>query len=126
MSTIAVIARVALGVAFIVAAVAKIAQGRAWVQQASAIGTPRAVATALPWVELALGAMVAAGVWPPWPAVAAIGVLAAFTAWILGHLSAGRHPPCACFGALSSEPLSWWHVGRNAALMALGVLASLA
>lgn len=126
MSTIATIARVVFGAAFVVAAAAKIGQGREWVRQASAIGIPRIAATALPWTELALGATVAAGVWSPWPAAAAIGLLAAFTAWIVTHLAAGRHPPCACFGAVSTAPLSWWHVARNTVLVALGIVAALA
>ena len=126
MSTIATIARVVLGATFLVAAVAKIGQGRGWVQQASSMGAPRLVAKALPWIELVLGATLAAGVRPPWPAAIAIGLLTAFTVWIVAHLAAGRHPPCACFGAASTAPLSWRHAARNVALMAIGIVAALA
>ena len=126
MSTIAAVARIVLGVVFIAAGGTKISRGRDWSEEAAALGTPKAVAPALPWVELVLGATVVAGVLNPWPSVIAIGLLAAFTAWIVAHLSAGRHPPCACFGALSTAPLSWRHVGRNAGLIAVGVVAALA
>lgn len=115
------VARVTLGVAFVIAAAAKIAAGRTWVDQAASGGSPRPVAAAVPWVELVLGATLTAGLAEPWPAVAAAGLLVAFTVWIVSRLIAGLHPPCGCFGALSAGPLSWWHVGRNAVLLALAV-----
>jgi uncharacterized membrane protein YphA (DoxX/SURF4 family) len=118
------VARVTVGVVFLIAAVAKLALGRPWVVQASSSGTPRAFAAVVPWIELAVGAALAAGVAEPWPAVAAAALLVAFTVWIVSRLAAGRHPPCACFGAVSAGPLSWWHVARNAALLALAVAAA--
>jgi uncharacterized membrane protein YphA (DoxX/SURF4 family) len=119
------IARVVLGAVFVVSGLAKIASGARWTAQASGLGVPRAIAAALPWVELALGAAVASGLADPWPAVAAIAVLAVFTAWIVVHLARGQHPPCACFGSLSLAPLSWRHVVRNGVLLALGTLSLL-
>jgi hypothetical protein len=38
----------------------------------------------------------------------------------------GRHPPCACFGALSRRPIGWGSVVRNLVLLALAVTAALA
>jgi uncharacterized membrane protein YphA (DoxX/SURF4 family) len=122
-ASIADIARLALGVALLVAAVAKIAAGRRWTDQAAGLGVPRPIATALPWTELVVGASVAAGIAEPWPAVLAIVLLVAFTVWIVVHLARGDHPPCACFGALSAAPLSWWHVARNGLLVLLGVFS---
>ena len=122
-STAADLSRIVLGVALLAAGVAKVAQGREWGRQAAATGTPALLARAVPWLELVIGAAVTAGVWWPWPAVAGIGLVIAFTAWIVAQLAAGRRPPCACFGALSAEPLSWWHVGRNGVLVALGLIA---
>jgi len=125
-STIATVARIALGLAFVAAAFTKIGQGRAWMAQAVAVGTPRLVATSLPWVELALGAALVAGLASPWPAVGAIAMLGLFTAWIVSQLAAGRRPPCACFGALSTRPLSWWQVARNGGLVLLGAVSVVA
>lgn len=122
-SLIANVARVALGLALVVAAVAKLAAGVRWVDQAATLGVRRPIAVALPWFELTVGATVAAGLAEPWPAVIAVGLLVVFTAWIAVHLVRGDHPPCACFGALSAAPLSWWHVARNVALIALGALS---
>jgi uncharacterized membrane protein YphA (DoxX/SURF4 family) len=124
-SLIADIARVLLGLAILVAAIAKIASGQRWVDQASALGVTRSLAVVLPWFELAVGAAVVTGVAEPWPAAIAVGLLVVFTAWIVIHLVRGEHPPCACFGSFSSAPLSWWHAARNVALIALGVAAVL-
>jgi hypothetical protein len=125
-SLIADIARVLLGLAILVAAIAKIASGRRWVDQASALGVTRSLAVVLPWFELVVGAAVVTGVAEPWPAVIAVGLLVAFTAWIAIRLVRGEHPPCACFGSFSAAPLSWWHAARNVVLIAIGVVAAVA
>ena len=117
------VARVVLGVAMLTAGVAKIAQGRAWAAQAVANRIPVLVARGVPWLELATGAAVVSGAGSPWPTVVGIVLIVAFTAWIVAQLAAGRHPPCACFGALSATPLRWWHAARNVALIAIGVIA---
>jgi uncharacterized membrane protein YphA (DoxX/SURF4 family) len=122
-SLITDLARVALGLALVVAAITKIAAGSRWVDQAAAIGVSQRLAAVLPWLELVIGAAVVAGVAEPWPAAIAVGLLTIFTAWIAIHLVRGEHPPCACFGAFSAAPLSWWHVARNGVLIGLGVLA---
>jgi uncharacterized membrane protein YphA (DoxX/SURF4 family) len=122
-ATLPDLARVALGVALVVAAVAKVVAGAAWVDQAANVGVPRLIAVCLPWVELAVGSAVVAGVAEPWPAAIAVALLAVFTGWIVVHLARGQHPPCACFGALSTAPLSWWHAARNGVLLGLGVVA---
>ena len=120
------IARIVLGVALLVAGVAKVGQGRAWVAQAAANGIPNVVARGVPWLELVTGATIASGVASPWPAVVGVALVGAFTVWIVAQLAGDRHPPCACFGALSAEPLTWWHGARNAVLIALGVVAVVA
>jgi uncharacterized membrane protein YphA (DoxX/SURF4 family) len=124
-SLVADLARVALGIALVVAAIAKVAAGTRWVDQAAALGVHRLIAAVLPWFELVIGAALVAGLAEPWPAAIAIGLLAIFTAWIAIHLVRGEHPPCACFGSFSAAPLSWWHVARNGALIALGALATI-
>jgi uncharacterized membrane protein YphA (DoxX/SURF4 family) len=122
-SLITDLARVALGVALLVAAVTKIGAGTRWIDQATSLGVSRPIAVVLPWFELVTGAALVAGLAEPWPATIAVGLLAIFTAWIAVHLLRGERPPCACFGSFSVAPLSWWHVARNGALIALGVLA---
>jgi uncharacterized membrane protein YphA (DoxX/SURF4 family) len=122
-STFAAAARVLLGVAVLVAGGTKIAAMRRWRDEARGLGVPQQLAVALPWIEVAIGALIVSGFAAPWPTVAALGVLGAYTLWIVGLLVRGRHPPCACFGALSAAPLSWRHVARNGVLIVLGALA---
>ena len=119
-------AALVLGALFIGAGVSKVALGGAWPAQAARLGTPRLVAVAVPWVEIVVGAAVAARLGMPWPSVAALALLVAFTTLLVTRLAAGDHPPCACFGAWSTRPLSWTHVARNAALMALAIVAIVA
>jgi methylamine utilization protein MauE len=122
-SLITDLARVALGIALLAAAIAKIGAGARWLDQATSLGVWRPIAVGLPWFELVTGAAVVAGVAEPWPVAIAVGLLAIFTAWIVVHLVRGEHPPCACFGSLSVAPLSWWHVARNGALIVLGMVS---
>ena len=116
-------AATALGVVFVGAGVSKAVMGTAWTSQAQRLGTPRRVAAAVPWIEIVVGAAVAARLAIPWSAIAALALLTAFTAVLVARLASGDHPPCACFGAWSTRPLSWWHVVRNGAMMALAVIA---
>lgn len=87
------------------------------------MGAPPFVVSTLPWVELALGGLLIAQVARRVAAVAAIALLVAFTTVIVRRLRAGEHPPCACFGAWSTRPLSAGHVARNCVLLALCVVA---
>lgn len=121
-SYVANVAGITLGVLFLIAGVAKIGAGERWWAQAADLGVPRPVAAAVPWLEIAIGTTVAFRVAVPWPAVAAIALLLAFTVFIVARLGDGERPPCACFGVWSAAPLSGWHVARNICMIALGVL----
>jgi hypothetical protein len=72
----------------------------------------------LPWIEIGLGALLAAQLGLPWTAYAAAGLLTAFTLWLVTH----RGVPCACFGAWSRRPAGWVDVARNVALIAIAVV----
>jgi hypothetical protein len=120
---LAAAARVLLGATLLAAGGTKIQAWRRWLAQARSLDVLPAVAVALPWFEVALGALIVSGFAAPWPTVVALGLLGVYTVWIVGLLVRGRHPPCTCFGAWSAAPLSWWHVARNGALMLLGLLA---
>ena len=56
-----------------------------------------------------------------------VAMLAVFTAVYASHLLAGASPACGCFGRLMEhlrgEALAPWLIGRNLALMLLGVLS---
>jgi uncharacterized membrane protein YphA (DoxX/SURF4 family) len=120
---IATIAAVALGLVLVVAGASKVAMGPAWPAQASSLGVPRGIAVVVPWVEVSVGAVLAVGILEPWPAAAAVLLVAAFTAVVVVNLVRGRRPVCACFGSLSARPIGWATVARNAVLLALGLVA---
>lgn len=123
MNTVAIVASVALGLAFLVAGGSKLAAGAAWPVQAAALGAPRVTIPIVPWVEIAIGASLVVQLFAPIPALAAMSLLVVFTALIARRLAAGEHPVCACFGAWSASPIGAGHLVRNGALLALGVLA---
>jgi uncharacterized membrane protein YphA (DoxX/SURF4 family) len=117
-----VVARVVLGVVFVVAGASKVAAGRAWPAQAARLGVPGWLARVVPWFELIVGAatVVAPG---KLPAAVALVTLAVFTSVLVHSLRLGRRPPCACFGAWSAQPLGWRHVLRNATFALVAVVA---
>ena len=123
MNTLAVVASVVVGATFVVAGAAKLAAGKGWTGQAAGLGVPSRLASVVPFVELTVGALLVVQIWRPWPAVAALALLVAFTVLIAAHLRAGRRPACACFGAWTATPLGWRHLARNAVLLALAGLA---
>jgi hypothetical protein len=53
-------------------------------------------------------------------------MLLAFTVVLVVRLCQGRRPPCACFGALTTKPIGWGNVLRNAAFLAIAVAIALA
>ena len=123
MDTIAFVASIIVGVAFVVAGGSKIAAGASWPAQARGLGAPTWTIPFVPWVEIVVGALLIAQAVPPWPAVAALVMLGAFTALIVNSLAHGRHPPCACFGAWSAKPIGPAHLARNGVLIVVALLA---
>ncbi|MFZ0325080.1 MAG: MauE/DoxX family redox-associated membrane protein, partial [Actinomycetes bacterium] len=127
MEAIALIARLALAVTFAVSAVAKLRDREGARQAVADFGVPESlvaiVAVALAPLELASAVLLMTtdlGV----VGGAALGgaMLLAFTVAIVVNLQRGNRVDCHCFGAMSTKPLSWWSVGRNAALLVLAAL----
>ncbi len=118
------VAELAIGAVFVVAGASKVARSREWPAQAADLGAPGWLAPLVPWWEMALGALLVVGLLSPWAALLAIVTLVSFTVAIVVQLRRGRHPRCACFGAWSAAPLGARHVWRNAAFIAVAVLAA--
>jgi len=95
----------------------------AWPATAAAFGTPRLLIPVVPWAEVVLGALLVAQVGGPWTPLAALVLLAGFTAAVGWHLVRGDRVPCACFGAASSRPVDGVTLARNLALCALALAA---
>jgi uncharacterized membrane protein YphA (DoxX/SURF4 family) len=120
---IPIAASIVVGVVFLVAGASKIAAGAEWPVQARGLGAPAVTIPLVPWVEIAIGAILVVQVARQPAALAATAMLVVFTVLIVMQLAQGRRPPCACFGAWSAKPLGAGHVARNVALIALSVLA---
>lgn len=120
-----IVASVLLGVVFVLSGIAKVAAMPQWRSQADGLGVPDLVASGLPFAELAIGALMVAQIARRPIAIVAGALLIAFTTLLVVRLSQGRHPPCACFGVLSSKPISWTHVVRNALFIALAAVVGL-
>jgi uncharacterized membrane protein YphA (DoxX/SURF4 family) len=122
-STIASIASLLVGAAFVVAGGSKLAAGELWPAQARELGAPSVTISVVPWAELCVGAALIAGLVRPVAAVAALVMLVAFTGLIGLRLAEGKRPACACFGAWSSTPIGPMHLVRNGVLIVLAVIA---
>lgn len=120
------IAAILLGAAFLAAGGAKIAAGPAWPTQAAALGAPALVVPFVPWLEILVGATLAAQIARPVMAGVATVMLLAFTTLLVVRLAQGKRPPCACFGSWSAKPLGWKHLVRNAVLLTLALVAAAA
>ena len=119
---IAAACRVAVGTVFLVSGAFKI-RDRQWPDAAMRFGAPRLLVPVLPAAEIVLGALLVAQIGGRWTALAALVLLLAFTAAVIGQLARGRTVPCACFGTASTRPVDLLTVARNLALCALTLVA---
>jgi uncharacterized membrane protein YphA (DoxX/SURF4 family) len=122
MSTLGLLARVVLGAVFLVSGVAKLRDAR-WRESAARFGVPPSVASALPWAEVVLGALLVAQLGVPWVPLVSLGLLGMFTGAVVAHAAKADGVPCNCFGTASTKPVTWATVGRNVVLIALAALA---
>ena len=112
-----VAARAVLAVVFALAGIAKLGDRAGTAQMLGAFGLPRGAAAAfapvLPLAELAVAVALVPTVSGRWGALAALVLLAAFTAAIAVNLMLGRKPECRCFGQVASAPIGAATVARN-------------
>lgn len=117
-----VIASVILGGVMCIAGGSKVAMGKRWPVEAQALGAPKAIAPVVPWIEIALGALLIVQIQPEVVGVLTLALLMTFTLLIARQLQKGHRPVCACFGSWSSKPLSGKHVARNAGFIGLALI----
>lgn len=120
-----VVASVLLGAVFIVSGVMKVAAPHQWRVQSSDLGVPRFVATVVPFVELVVGTLLVVQIARRGVAVIAGALLMVFSTLLVVRLLQGRRPPCACFGALTTKPIGWGNVVRNAGFIAVAAAIAL-
>jgi uncharacterized membrane protein YphA (DoxX/SURF4 family) len=121
-----VIASIILGGVMCFAGGSKIAMGDRWPVEAQALGAPKLIAPIVPWIEIALGALLIVQLKPEIVGALSVALLVAFTLLIMRQLQKGERPVCACFGSWSSKPLNWNHVARNAGFIALAAITIVA
>ena len=110
------------GGALLVAGATKLARP-SWVADAAALGVSWSPIRFLPMIEVAVGALRAAGIARPVVGAAAAVLYAGFTALLVRRLRNGSRPVCACFGGFSRRPISWWSVVRNVVLTGCALAA---
>lgn len=121
MALMILIARLILGAIFLVAGAAKLFDREGSRASAKDFGVPRVlaplVALLLPVAELSCAVLLLVPSLAAYGAMGAAALLVAFSAGIAITLARGRKPACHCFGQLSSSPIGWSTLGRNAALL---------
>lgn len=124
-AALAIASRLVLGVVFLFSASRKMSTGTAFAAAMKAFGlpSPRLSAALLTLVEIVLALSLFAWRDEPWPSVAAVAVLGAFTVAVAANLRRGLAAPCPCFGA-SDRPVSGSTMVRNGWLAALAVLGT--
>lgn len=124
MNEVGAVVAVALALVFLWAAIVKLRDTERTRASFVALGLQgSAVLTLLiPCVELAVAASLL--LIPQWGAIAAICLLAAFTALLARVLQDGRQVACGCFGGAGTEPVGAQDIVRNIGLL-LGAVAAL-
>jgi uncharacterized membrane protein YphA (DoxX/SURF4 family) len=113
-----------LGAMFLLSGILKISAPEKWRSQSGGLGVPPVVAAAVPIAESAVGALLVAQVERRVVALVAAALLVGFTTLLVVRLAQGRHPPCACFGALTTKPIGWSNLVRNGLLLALAAFVA--
>ena len=115
-----------LAFVFVRAAVAKLNRPEVTAAAFAEMGLPAAglLSRAVPALELALAVTLVAA--PVVGGVAALIVLALFTAVLARQLATGSEAGCGCFGSSATRPVSGVDLARNGVLAGLAVLAVVA
>ena len=123
MATAALIARLALAAIFALAGAAKLADRDDARRTLRGFQVPErlvaALAVLVPVAELATAGALIASRTVAAGALAAVVLLAAFSAAIAGAIARGRQVDCGCFGRLYSAMVSRRTLARNGALIAV-------
>jgi uncharacterized membrane protein YphA (DoxX/SURF4 family) len=79
-----------------------------------------ATARVLPWLELAIGVLLLAGVWLRYVSIVAAAILAVFFATMLLSFGKGMGIDCGCFGV--GEPLTAKTLARDGLLLGMAIM----
>lgn len=123
METSLLLIRFALAALFAMAGVAKLFDPQGTEKAIEGFGIPSSLArhlrTLLPVAEMLIAISLLFVDLSWYGAIAAAGILAAFTVGMLIQFAKGNAPDCHCFGQIHSEPVGLSSILRNFALIAL-------
>ncbi len=126
MDVIDLTARTVLAAVMLFAGIMKLRDSN-WPQAAAALGVPAWIARLVAPGELVLGALLVADVANAPVSWVALGVLLAFSVVLVVALRKpiDERPRCACFGAWTQRPVSWWSLARNGAFSVVALVSAL-
>ncbi|OLD79612.1 MAG: hypothetical protein AUI33_02535 [Ignavibacteria bacterium 13_1_40CM_2_61_4] len=120
------LARLVLGVVFILASVDKIASPEAFAVSVDAyrllpFPTVNIFALLVPWLELLCGVLLLAGYMVRGSSLIATILLCLFTFALLSAMARQLNIDCGCFGGTYRTPVSWTRVGEDLGLLVLAL-----
>ena len=120
------LARLVLGVVFILASVDKIASPEAFAVSVDAyrllpFPTVNIFALLVPWLELLCGVLLLAGYMVRGSSLIATILLCLFTFALLSAMARQLNIDCGCFGGAYRTPVSWTRVGEDLGLLVLAL-----
>lgn len=112
-----------LAIVLFVAGISKLWDRRAFVEAVQSFQVlpthlSRPLALSLPWLEIAVAAALALGLWTRPAAATTVVLLIVFSSVITINLARGNAVECNCFGPLYRGRISGWNLLRNAVLLA--------
>ncbi len=122
--------RVAIGLVFVVAGIAKIGHAAEFAAQIAGFRLlPQAViapmALALPFLEVLLGGYLVIGLFTRAAAWTAVLLFAVFDGAIASAVVRGMTVSCGCFGPNDKTVTTWTEVARDAVLVVIAVVVAL-
>jgi uncharacterized membrane protein YphA (DoxX/SURF4 family) len=124
------LARVVLGVLFIVASFDKVSDPAAFAVSIDSYkllthNTSLIVATVLPWMELVSGVLLVLGVWHRGAGLLLFGLLVVFTVAVASALVRGLDISCGCFTQdPNAAKIGWQKIVENLCLIGLSLLVT--
>lgn len=119
--------RLATGTIFIAASIDKIIHPAAFAQivynyQVLPNGMINPIAIVLPWIELAMGVLLLAGIWLPGAALLSVCLFLTFFGTLVFNLARGLNVHCGCFTTSPADsPQTTWYVIRDSLFLILGI-----
>jgi len=119
--------RIAIGLVFLAAALAKIGDAATFARQIHhfrlvPFGFENLLAITLPWIELVLALAILTGVQPRSGSMVAAGLMGLFVVVVAAAVARGLDIECGCFGTADASRVGVSKLVENVGLLALAVV----